>query len=81
MTKQYRVKGIPGLETYVELLNEVAGGFEARITSVNDHGIRESCEFISNDLLDSCVRTGYLIEAKTAESGAAQREAEPVLTA
>ena len=62
MTKQYRVKGIPGVETCIELLSEVAGGYESRITSVNAHGVHESCEFISNELLESCLRTGYLLE-------------------
>lgn len=62
MTKQYRVKGISGIETFIELLNDVEGGYEARITSVSAHGVRESCEFIGDELLESCLRTGYLLE-------------------
>ncbi len=67
MNRRYKVKGISGIETFIELLSTAPGGFEARITSVTDHGVRESCEFISTELLDSCVRTGYLSEATADE--------------
>lgn len=60
MNRRYRVKGMSGIETHIELLSEVPGGFEARITSFAEHGVRESCEYISTDLLESCIRTGYL---------------------
>ncbi len=60
MNRRFRVKGISGIETYIELLAEAPGGYDARITSIADHHVRESCEYISQDLLDSCVRTGYL---------------------
>lgn len=60
MNRQYRVNGIQGIETYIELLTEVDGGYEARITSTNTTGVRESLEFVSDELLSSCVRTGYL---------------------
>lgn len=60
MNRRFRVKGISGVETTIELLAEVPGGYDARITSVAEHGVRESCEYISQDLLDSCIRTGYL---------------------
>jgi hypothetical protein len=62
MNRQYRVKGISGIETRIEILAEAAGGYEARITSTSEHGIRESCEFIGDELLESCIRTGYLTE-------------------
>ena len=67
MNRQYRVKGIAGIETYIELLTEVEGGYESRLTSVSEHGVRESCEFISHELLDSCLRTGYLTEVTADE--------------
>ena len=60
MNRRFRVKGMSGIETYIELLAEAPGGYEARITSIAEHGVRESCEYISSDLLDSCIRTGYL---------------------
>lgn len=77
MNRQYRVKGISGIETRIELLAEVHGGYNARITSVSEHGVRESCEFISTELLDSCVRTGYLCPVEAP----AIQEREPALSA
>ena len=80
MNRQYRVKGISGIETYIELLAEAPGGYEARITSIAEYGVRESCEFISSDLLSSCIRTGYLSPVE--EPATAQTvEREAVLTA
>lgn len=60
--RTYRVKGVPGTVTHIELLHAVDGGYETRITSSQEFGSRESFEYISNHLLDVCVRTGYLIE-------------------
>ena len=60
MNRRFRVRGISGVETYIELLGEVPGGYDTRIVSIAEHTIRESCEYITCDLLDSCVRTGYL---------------------
>lgn len=66
----YRVRGVAGIGTTIELLHQVDGGYEARITSTHEYGSRESFEFISNHLIDVCVRTGYLIEAEHAVAGA-----------
>jgi hypothetical protein len=60
MQRQFRVNGIAGIETHIEILEEVVGGFETRVTSINRTGIRESREFMSEDLLNSCISTGYL---------------------
>ncbi|MFW5689475.1 MAG: hypothetical protein ACOCY8_03270 [Spirochaetota bacterium] len=60
MNRRYRVKGIAGLETIIDLLAEAPGGYEARITSISEYGVRESYEYIGADLLESCIRTGYL---------------------
>jgi hypothetical protein len=70
MNRQFRVKGISGIETHIELLVETTGGYEARITSSGEYGVRESCEYISDDLLESCLRTGYLIELTAVEEAA-----------
>jgi hypothetical protein len=72
MNRRYRVKGISGIETYIELLTTAPGGFEARITSSTEYGVRESCEFISTELLESCVRTGYLSEVSAEDIPAAE---------
>lgn len=61
MNRHYRVNGIEGVETRIELLGETDGGYDTRITSTSATGVWESYEFINEDLLDSCVRTGYLV--------------------
>ena len=75
MNRRYRVKGMSGVETHIELLADAPGGYDARITSYSENGVRESCEYISAELLESCIRTGYLAPVREA----APREA--VLTA
>lgn len=61
MNRQFLVNGIAGIETRIEILNEVQGGYDVRVTSTNTTGIRESFEFITDELIESCVRTGYLV--------------------
>ncbi|MFP4376059.1 MAG: hypothetical protein ACLFP4_03360 [Spirochaetales bacterium] len=68
MNRQYRVKGVTGIETYIELLSEEETGFQIRLTSVTQHGVRESCEFMSHELIESCIRTGYLCEIEPTET-------------
>ena len=60
-----RVRGIQGIETLIEILSEVDGGYDARVTSTTVTGTRESFEFIGDDLLESCVKTGYLEAIQT----------------
>ena len=61
MNRQFRVNGIEGIETHIEVLGEVTGGFDTHITSITPTGLRESFEFMSDELVESCVRTGYLV--------------------
>ena len=61
MNRQFRVVGIEGIDTRIEILNEANGGYETRVTSTSATGIRESFEFITDELLDSCLRTGYIV--------------------
>lgn len=68
MNRQFRVKGVTGIETYIELLSEEETGFQIRLTSVTEHSVRESCEFMSHELLESCIRTGYLTEIEPSET-------------
>jgi hypothetical protein len=75
MNRRFRVKGMSGIETYIELLAEASDGYEARITSIAEHGVRESCEYIGADLLESCIRTGYLSPIEEPATVEAAREA------
>ncbi|MFP4011851.1 MAG: hypothetical protein ACLFUM_09125 [Spirochaetaceae bacterium] len=60
--KQYRVKGMTGVDTYIEILREEREGYRILIRSCSDATVRESEEFISFHLFDACIRTGYLYE-------------------
>jgi|GEM_PF-712683 len=68
--RNYRVKGIAGVETYLQLIGENGEGYDIRITSIGPTSVKESQEFISHNLFDACVRTGYLTEC--AEPAVAQ---------
>ena len=65
--RQYKVKGIAGVETYLEVTREDTEGYRILIRTYTDHGsVKESEEFISFHLFDACVRTGYLTECREA---------------
>lgn len=64
LMKQFRVKGVRGVDTYVRLIGENSEGYVILITSVSDTGVRETEETISRHLFDACVRTGYLNECR-----------------
>ena len=66
MNRQFKVMGIEGVDTRIEILNEVSSGYETRVTSTTATGVRESFEIISDELLESCVRTGYLVAVDVA---------------
>ncbi len=60
--KQFRVKGVSGVETYLRLIGENTEGYVILITSISETGVRETEETISRHLFDACIRTGYLSE-------------------
>jgi hypothetical protein len=62
MSKTYRVKGREGLETYIEVLKERGNGYDVRITTIREYSTTQTDEHVSTDLLDSCLRTGYIEE-------------------
>ena len=61
---QYKVKGIAGVETYLQVLSEETEGYRILIRTFSEDGVKESEEFISFHLFDACVRTGYLSECR-----------------
>jgi hypothetical protein len=56
----FQVRGNSHITIYMELLEEQSKGFRVRITSVGHYSAKESEEYITKALLDSCLRTGYL---------------------
>ncbi|MFW5800588.1 MAG: hypothetical protein ACOCVC_01035 [Spirochaeta sp.] len=57
----FRVKGMHGIDTYMEILREEEDGFYIHIHSTTPYGESDSEEYISKDLFESCIRTGYLV--------------------
>ena len=57
---QYKVKGSKGIDTFVEITAEHEQGFDVLITSVCDGYKKEMHEYITRDLFETCLRTGYL---------------------
>ena len=56
----YRVKSHKGVDKFIDILNEDPNGFNVKISSTNGSCTREQVEFISRDLFETCLRTGYL---------------------
>jgi hypothetical protein len=63
----FQVKGNASIRTYLKLLKEHPNGFLVKITSVGNYSVKESEEFITKALLDTCLRTGYLTECTERE--------------
>jgi hypothetical protein len=60
---RYKVKGIDGVETYIRVLADHGDGYDILITSITDGRVKESSEFIGRELLEACMRTGYICTA------------------
>ncbi|GAB6088658.1 hypothetical protein [Spirochaeta dissipatitropha] len=57
----FKIKGMSGIDTYLEILNEESDGYTVHMHSTTQYGESDSREYISKDLFKSCLRTGYLI--------------------
>ncbi len=57
---QYKVKEGSGVDTYLEIVKEYEDGFDVLIISVCDNYKKETTEYMSRKLLETCLRTGYL---------------------
>ena len=63
----YRIKGMDGIESYMQILREEADGYYIHIHSSTPFGENDSQEYISFDLFESCLRTGYLTPVANSE--------------
>ena len=68
----FQVKGDATIRTYLRLLQEQPNGFRVKITSVGRYSVKESEEYITKALLDTCLRTGYLARCEAEEPVAAE---------
>jgi len=60
--KQFAIKGYDTTPSVMELLEEIENGFIVRIIRTRDDWEDVSEEFISKDLFETCLRTGYIAE-------------------
>ncbi len=60
--KQFSIKGFDAAPSVMELLKEIENGFIVRIIRTRDDWEDVSEEFISKDLFETCLRTGYIAE-------------------
>lgn len=64
----YKVKGTGTVKTYLEILSEQDAGYDVRITSEYEDYSKTMDEFMSRELFDTCLRTGYLTKIDAATS-------------
>lgn len=67
--KTYAIKSSPAQPAYVDVLRESNNGFLVKIRRVNDDYVKETEEFISKQLFDACLRTGYFTEVSNLTYG------------
>jgi len=57
---QYRIKGNGTAPSYMEIIQEQAAGFDVLITREYENCLKQTSEFMTRALFDTCLRTGYL---------------------
>lgn len=62
--KSYTLKSIGKNTDYMTILREMEDGFVVKIIRDMDGYQDEKTDYISKELFDSCIRTGYLTEIK-----------------
>lgn len=68
--KHYYIKSNPGAENCLSILGETDEGYMVRIYHDLDGYEKISDEFMSAELFESCVRTGYLSQIEETGIGA-----------
>jgi hypothetical protein len=57
---QYKVKSSDGIHSYLEVVKENSEGYDVVITCVYEDYKKEMHEFLTKQLFQTCIRTGYL---------------------
>lgn len=60
--KQFKIKSAQSAPSVLELIDEIENGFYVRIHRNRDGWEDVQEEFMSRELFDTCLRTGYLAE-------------------
>lgn len=62
--KHYVIKGDTEEKTLVEVMQKDSRGYTVRLKKERHWGVREEVHRMSEQLFETCVRTGYFIEMK-----------------
>ncbi|MDC7225818.1 MAG: hypothetical protein PQJ61_03520 [Spirochaetales bacterium] len=65
---QYRIKSSKEINNYLNILGERNDGFDVLIINEHDEYRREVKDFLSKELFETCLRTGYLIKLDADQS-------------
>ncbi|HAH62932.1 MAG TPA: hypothetical protein DCL73_12650 [Treponema sp.] len=60
--KSYTLKSIGSTSDYMTIVREMEDGYVVRIVRDRDGYDEVKTDYISRELFDSCIRTGYLTE-------------------
>lgn len=70
MTQSYLLKSHTQSHDYMTIIKEMEDGYIVRIVRDQDGYEKVISDFISKDLFDSCVRTGYITKIEIADEKA-----------
>jgi hypothetical protein len=62
--KSYTLKSIGNASDYMTIVREMENGYVVRIVRDRDGYNEVKTDYISKELFESCIRTGYLTEIK-----------------
>lgn len=65
---QYRIKGMGSSSSYMEIVQEQAAGFDVLITREYENCLKQTSDFMSRELFETCLRTGYLTAVEAGSS-------------
>ncbi len=57
---RYAIKSDPGRTEFMDVLQETANGYMVRVTREKDGYEKVLDEFISRELFETCINTGFL---------------------
>ena len=65
---QYRIKSSKEINNYLSILGERQDGYDVLIINEHDDYRREIKDFLSKELFETCLRTGYLIKLDSGQT-------------
>ncbi len=59
---QYRIKSSKEINNFLNIIGERNDGFDVIIVNEHDNFRKEVKDFLSKELFETCLRTGYLMK-------------------